>query len=271
MNTPGTLFLIAGSGNYPPLVISEARAAGVKKVVIAAFENETPKETADLADEVHWMRVGQLGKLLDAAKKSGAAHAMMAGQLAPKNLFDLRPDIKALVLLAKLKRRNAETLFGETANQLKLVGLDLLSASTFLESHLAPVGHFAGPKPKSRLVEDISHGYEIAKQTSLLDIGQTVVVKHGTVLAVEAFEGTNECILRGGKLGHGKAVMVKVTKPNQDMRFDIPVIGETTIAVAAEAGLCGIGMEAGRTLLLDRPKVAAAAAQAGITLYGIEI
>ncbi len=113
MNTPETLFLIAGSGSYPALVISEARAAGVRKISIAAFENETPKETTDLADEVSWMRVGQLGKLLDAAKKSGAAHAMMAGQLAPKNLFDLRPDVKALLLLAKLKRRNAETLFGK--------------------------------------------------------------------------------------------------------------------------------------------------------------
>jgi len=269
LNTPDSLFLIAGSGDYPALVIASARAAGVKKIAVAAFEGETNKALEPFVDEMYWMKVGQLGKLLDAAKKSGARHALMAGQLAPNNLFDLRPDLRALVLLAKLKRRNAETLFGEVANQLDKAGLELVSAVTFLEDHMAPAGHIAGPKPKARVVEDLHYGFQIAKETSRLDIGQTVVVKNGTVLAVEAFEGTNDCIRRGGALGREKAVMVKVTKPNQDMRFDVPVVGDQTITVANEAKVKAIAVEANCTLLLDRPKVCAAAEAAGITLYGI--
>jgi DUF1009 family protein len=269
LSIPDSLFLIAGSGHYPPLVIASARAAGVKSISVAAFENETPESTVAAADEVHWMKVGQLGKLLGAAKKSGARHAMMAGQLAPGNLFNLRPDWQALVLLARLKRRNAETLFGEVANQLDKIGVELLNATTFLGDHMAPAGHIAGPKIKNRQIEDIRFGFEIAKESSRLDIGQTVIVRNGTVLAVEAFEGTNECIRRGGALGRDQAIMVKVTKPNQDMRFDVPVIGEQTLVVAREAKVRIIAVEALCTLLLDRPRVCAAAAAAGITLYGI--
>lgn len=268
-SVPHTLFLIAGSGRYPALLVEEARRAGVGKISIAAFEGETSSELAGQADEVCWMRVGQLGRMLDAAKKSGATQAMMAGQLAPKNLFDLRPDFLALMLLARLKRRNAETLFGEVANQLNKAGIELLNATTFLENHMAPAGQIAGPKLKKRQLEDLEYGFEMAKETSRLDIGQTVVVKHGSVLAVEAFEGTNECIRRGGPLGRGAATMVKVSKPGQDMRFDVPVVGEATIEVAREAGVKIIGVEANCTLLLDRPRVSAAAADAGITLYGI--
>lgn len=266
---PSTLFLIAGSGRYPALLVEEARKAGVGKVSIAAFEGETSHELADQADEVAWLRVGQLGRMLDAARKSGAQHAMMAGQIAPKNLFDLRPDFLALMLLAKLKRRNAETLFGEIANQLHKHGIELLNATTFLDHHMAPAGHIAGPRLKKRQIEDIEFGFEMAKETSRLDIGQTIVVKNGTVLAVEAFEGTNECLRRGGALGKGGATMVKVSKPDQDMRFDVPVIGEATLATAREAGVKIIGVEANCTLFLDLPRVSAAAEDVGITLYGI--
>ena len=269
LSTPESLFLIAGAGRYPSLLIDGARAAGVRRIVAAAFVGETLEATAAAADEVHWMRVGQLGHMLTAAKKSGARQAMMAGQIAPKNLFDLRPDLKALVILAKLKRRNAETLFREIASQLDQAGLELLPATTFLDAHLAAAGHIAGPRLKPRNLDDINFGCEIVRATSRLDIGQTVVVKHGTVLAVEAFEGTNECIRRGGALGRDGSVMVKTSKPGQDMRFDVPVIGEETIAIAREAKVKVIGLEAGRTLLLDQPRVCQAADEAGLTLYGI--
>lgn len=269
MKTPDSLFLIAGSGLYPRLVMTAARAAGVKKITVAAFQDETPEDTTAAADEVHWMRVGQLGRLLAAAKKSGAHHALMAGQLAPKNLFALRPDLKTLVVLARLKRRNAATLFGEVANQLAALDITLLDATTFLDDHLATEGPIAGPRLKPRQLEDIQFGFEIVKETSRLDIGQTVVVKHGTVLAVEAFEGTNDCLRRGGALGQGGAIMVKVTKPGQDMRFDVPVIGEHTITVAREAQLKILALEAHRTVLLDKPAVCQAAEAAGLTLYGI--
>jgi DUF1009 family protein len=269
LTIPESLFLIAGSGRYPSLLIESARASGVKRISVAAFEGETPEATSARADEVHWLRVGQLGKLLEAARKSGAHHAMMAGQLAPANLFDLRPDFRALILLARLKRRNAETLFGEVANQLASIGLELLNAMTFLEDHVARAGHLAGPNLRQRHIDDIHFGFDLAKEISRLDIGQSVVVKSGTVLAVEAFEGTNDCIRRGGSLGGKGAILVKVTKPNQDMRFDVPVIGETTIEVAREARIKAIACEAKRTLLLDSPAVCRAATNAGITLYGI--
>jgi DUF1009 family protein len=264
------LFLIAGSGHYPRLVIRAARKAGVAHISLAAFEGETREEIAALGDSVAWMRVGQLGKLLDAAKNSGATGAIMAGQIAPKNLFDLRPDVKALLLLATIKERNAESLFGAIADALEKIGIELLPATTFLEDQLASEGHMAGPKLKNREIEDASFGMRIAKETSRLDIGQTVVVKNGTVLAVEAFEGTNEAIERGGRLGKGGGLMVKVSKPKQDLRFDVPVIGEQTIETAARAGLQGIVAEAGAVLLLDREQVCASAERNKITLFGVK-
>jgi DUF1009 family protein len=194
---------------------------------------------------------------------------MMAGQIAPGNLFDLRPDFHALLLLARLKERNAETLFGAVAAELEKAGIPLLDATTFLETHLANEGLIAGPKPKERLLADISYGLGIAKEVSRLDIGQTVVVKKGTVLAVEGFDGTDSTIRRGGQLGKGDSVVVKVSKPRQDMRFDVPVVGPRTLETAAEAGVAAIAMEAGRTLLLDRDQVHSLATQHKITLWGI--
>ena len=267
-NSTAPLFLIAGSGDYPRLVIEGARKAGVQRIAIAAFEGETDPALAAMVDDTFLMLVGQLGKLLDAAKQSGARRAMMAGQIAPSHLFNLRPDFKALVLLAKLKERNAESLFGAVGSEMTKIGVDLISATTFLDDHMASAGLIAGPRLKPRHVEDLEYGFRIAKETSRLDIGQTVVVKNGTVLAVEAFEGTNEAIRRGGKLGKGAATLVKVSKPGQDMRFDVPVVGTKTLEVAAEAGIRIIGVEAGSTILLNRPKVCALAESLSITIYG---
>ena len=265
-----SLFLIAGSGHYPGLVARAARKSGVAHISIAAFEGETREDAAALGDEVAWMRVGQLGKLLDAAKNSGAGGAIMAGQIAPKNLFDLRPDVKALLLLATIKERNAESLFGAIAGELKKIGIELLPAVTFLEDQLASEGLMAGPRLKDRELEDAAFGMRIAKETSRLDIGQTVVVKNGTVLAVEAFEGTNEAIERGGRVGRGGGFVVKVSKPNQDLRFDVPVLGEQTVETAAKAGLRGIVAEAGAVLLLDREQVCASAERNKISLFGVK-
>ncbi len=266
---PTRLFLIAGNGRYPELAARAARAAGVTHLTIAAFEGETAPATTALADDLVWLRVGQLGKLTEAARNSGATAAIMAGQIAPKNLFDLRPDVKALLILAKLKERNAETLFGAVADILAEVGVPLISATTFLEDSLAPAGHLAGPKLKERELTDAAYGLRIAKETSRLDIGQTVVVKNGTVLAVEAFEGTNEAIKRGGALGRGGGLVIKVTKPEQDFRFDVPVIGEQTLGVAAEAGLRGIVAETGGVLFLDLPALREQATRLKITLHGL--
>src|SRR5438132_8454775 len=179
----------------------------------------------------------------------------MAGQIAPKNLFDLRPDWKALLLLGGLKERNAESIFAAIADELSKVEVDLLPATTFLEDSLAPAGLIAGPKLSRREEEDVDLGWKLAKEIARLDIGQTVIVKNGTIVAVEALEGTNDAIKRGGALARKGAVMIKVAKPNQDMRFDVPVIGVETIRVAAEVKLRVIAVEAHKTLLLERDTI----------------
>ena len=178
------------------------------------------------------------------------------GQVAPDNLFNLRPDMRAIGILARLKERNAESLFGAVADEMEKDGITLLSAVTFLEDHMPGAGPVCGPKLDATALEDAAYGFKIAKETSRLDIGQTVVVRDGTVLAVEAFEGTNACIRRGGELGKGKRVkLIKVSKPNQDMRFDVPVVGPDTIRTCAEAGVSAIVVEAGCTLVLGREEV----------------
>jgi DUF1009 family protein len=266
--TPDALGIIAGSGAYPRLVARSARACGVKKIVAAAFTGETDPDLGKEVDEIEWMRVGQLGRLLDFFRHAGVSQGMMAGQIAPKNLFDLRPDWKALLLLARLKRRNAETIFGAIADELARAGVELLPAVTFLDDCLSSAGLIAGRTLTRREEADVSYGLEIARETSRLDIGQTVIVKNGTVLAVEAFEGTNEAIKRGGALAQKGAVMVKVAKPNQDLRFDVPVIGVETIRIAAEAKVRVIAIEAGKVLLLEKEDLISLATRANVSVVG---
>ena len=266
MNIPEILGIIAGNGVYPRLLADSARKAGVRTIIAAAFTDETDPALAQRVDQIEWMRVGQLSRLLNFFRDQNVHHAIMAGQIAPKNLFDLRPDWKALLLLARLKQRNAESIFTAIADELAKVDVDLLSATSFLEGCLAPEGLIAGPKLSHREEEDVDFGWKIAKEIAGLDIGQTVIVKNGTVLAVEAFEGTNDAIKRGGALARKGAVMIKVPKLNQDMRFDVPVIGIETIGVAAEVKLRVIAVEAGRTLLLERDAIIDLANRSNISL-----
>jgi DUF1009 family protein len=266
MKIPAALGIIAGNGVYPRLLADSARNAGVKKIVAAAFTNETDPALTQHVDLIEWMRVGQLSRLLKFFREQQVHHAIMAGQIAPKNLFDLRPDWKGLLLLAKLKQRNAESIFAAIADELKKVDVDLLPATTFLEDSLAPDGLIAGPNLSRREEEDVDVGWKIAKETARLDIGQTVIVKNGTIVAVEALEGTNDAIKRGGALARKGAVMVKVAKPNQDMRFDVPVIGVETIRIAADARLRVIAIEAGKTLLLEGDAILDLAERAKISV-----
>jgi DUF1009 family protein len=266
MKIPAALGIIAGNGVYPRLLADAARKAGVKKIVAAAFTSETDPALTQHVDLVEWMRVGQLNRLLKFFRDQDVHHAIMAGQVAPKNLFDLHPDWKALLLLGKLKERNAESIFAAIAGELSKVDVDLLPATTFLEASLAPAGLIAGPKLSRREEEDVDLGWKIAKEIADLDIGQTVIVRNGTIVAVEALEGTNDAIKRGGALARKAAAMVKVAKPNQDMRFDVPVIGMETIRVAAEAKLRVIAIEVGKTLLLERYAIVDFAGRAGISI-----
>jgi DUF1009 family protein len=266
LETPEILGIIAGNGVYPKVLAAAARKAGVTRIVTAAFTGETDPLIDKQADIVEWLRVGQLGRLLKVFREQKVHQAIMAGQIAPKNLFDLRPDVKALVVLAKLKQRNAESIFRAIADELKKIDVDLLPATTFLEDNLAAKGLIAGAKLSRAEEEDVDLGWNVAKEIARLDIGQTIIVKNGTVLAVEAFEGTNDAIKRGGALAREGAVMIKVAKPNQDMRFDVPVIGVETIKVAAEANLRVVAVESGKTLLLERDKVVDLVQRAKISL-----
>jgi DUF1009 family protein len=269
--TSRTIGIIAGSGVYPETFIAEARrkSPGIRLVVVA-FHGETKPELEKLADATEWVRVGQLSKLIKFFRREGADKAVMMGQISPKNLFDLRPDLRILMMLARVKERNAETLFGAIGEELAKDGITLLPATTFLEDHLPGPGYVCGPAFKKRQLADAEFGFRIAKQTSALDIGQSVVVRHGTVLAAEAFEGTNACIKRGGELGRGKDVLlVKVSKPNQDFRFDVPVIGPQTIETCAAAGVGGIAIEAGKTLLLEKARVTELCDKLGIGIHAV--
>jgi len=259
MQPPHVLGIIAGNGAYPRLLATGARKAGVETIIAAAFTDETDPVLEKHVDVLEWMRVGQLGRLLKFFRGQDIHHAIMAGQIAPKNLFDLRPDLKALMLLGKLKERNAESIFAAIADELAKIEVDLLPATTFLDDSLAQPGLIAGPKLSPRQEHDIELGWAVAKEIARLDIGQTIILKNGTIVAVEALEGTNEAIKRGGTLAHEGAVMIKVSKPNQDMRFDVPVVGIETVRIAAESGVRVIAVEAGKTLLLERDAVIALA------------
>jgi DUF1009 family protein len=266
LETPEILGIIAGNGVYPKILAAAARKAGVKRIVAAAFTDETDSAIDKQADIVEWLRVGQLGRLLKFFREQKVHQAIMAGQIAPKNLFDLRPDVKALVVLAKLKQRNAESIFTAIADELNKIDVDLLPATNFLEDQLAAKGLIGGAKLSRTEEEDVDLGWNVAKEIARLDIGQTIIVKNGTVLAVEAFEGTNDAIKRGGSLAREGAVMIKVAKPNQDMRFDVPVIGVETIKIAAEAKLRVIAVESAKTLLLERDKVVDLAQRSKISI-----
>lgn len=245
-----------------------ARKAGVGRLVAAAFKNETEPVLEGLVDVLDWFRVGQLSKMIKFFRKNEIEKAVMVGQIAPSNLFDLIPDFRTLKMLARLKTRNAESIFGAIADEMAGEGIELILATSYLDEFLAPEGLVCGPKLKDRQLQDADFGFNIAKEVSRLDIGQTVVVKNGTVLAVEAFEGTNEAIKRGGKMGRGKAILVKVSKPDQDLRFDVPCIGPSTIETAKESGVTAIIVEAGKTLMLDRDRVFELCARLKISVFG---
>ena len=252
-----TLGLIAGSRTLPLVLARQARSMGVQRLVAVAFENETDPELTALVDKIIWLRVGQLAKLISAFTDNGVSHCVMAGQVAPKNLFDLRPDLRALALLFKLKEKNAHTLFGAIADELKREGVELIEATPWLQPLMPARGFHLGPPLSVEQQADVAFGYRLAKETARLEIGQTVVIKNGACLAVEAFEGTDRCLARGGELAgkEGQAVAVKVAKENHDLRFDIPCVGAQTLETCAAAGVRVLALECGKTLLLEQERI----------------
>ena len=226
---------------------------GVKRIVAVAFEGETDPALAPLVDDIVWLRVGQLSKMIGAFTQRGIKQCVMAGQIAPKNLYDLRPDLRALAVLLRLKEKNAHTIFGAIADELRKDGVELVEATPWLEPLMPGTGFQIGPKLSDTQQADLEFGYRMAKETSRLEIGQTVVVKGGAVLAVEAFEGTDKCLARGGELAgsEGGAVAVKVAREKHDLRFDIPCLGPQTLETCAAARISVLAFEAGKSLLLE--------------------
>ncbi|ACB77147.1 LpxI family protein [Opitutus terrae] len=265
------LALIAGQGLYPQLVAAAARHAGVPLKLIAFDEETRPELIASFADaDRRTLLVGQLGKMLKMLREFDAGYALMAGQISPRRLFrGLHPDLKAVRLLASLKRRNAETIFGAIAAEIEGLGITLLDARSFLDDQLATAGCMTGRSfPIDR--DYVEHGVHIARECARLDIGQGCVVRKGTVLAVEAYEGTDEMLRRAGAFKTDAALFVKTVKAGQDYRFDVPCFGQRTLETMREAGIAAAALEAGRVIMLDRPAVLAQARTWGINLLGFE-
>lgn len=259
--------LVAGRGSYPQMVLEGARSKRVS-LAVAAFDGETDPRVASQGRPTDWMRVGQLGRLVSFFKKAGVKEVIFAGQITPRRLFDLRPDLKALWILAGLKERNAETLFGAVVRELEKAGMKVLPATTFVEEHLAGSGHLAGARPPRHLAADITFGWPLAKALARMNIGQSLVVRKGTVMAVEGFDGTDATLKRGGEIAGEDAVAIKVTSPGQDMRFDVPVIGPRTIQAAAAGRVSAIVVESRKTLFLDRGEVQKLAVRHKICVWG---
>ncbi|MEX2043849.1 MAG: UDP-2,3-diacylglucosamine diphosphatase LpxI [Opitutus sp.] len=263
------LGLIAGQGVYPLLLAQEARAARVP-VKLIAFEEETRPDllAAFAPGDQRLLKVGQLGHMLDALREFGAGYAIMAGQITPRRLFKgLHPDLKATRILLSLKRRNAETIFGAIAREIEGIGVTLLDARSFLDGHLATSGCMTGRRfPMEQ--DYLDHGIQIARECARLDIGQGCVVRKGTVLAVEAFEGTDEMLRRAGTFKTDATLFVKTVKARQDWRFDVPCFGIQTLTTMREARITAAALESGKVILLEKPRVIEQARAWGIDLFG---
>lgn len=266
---PGKLGLIAGWGDFPVLVAQVAKENGMS-VVAVGFPEETEPRMEKYVDEMHWIRLGQLGKMLKIFKAADVNQAVMAGLIRHKQLFaKLKLDWQAIKLLTQLRDKRADSLLGAVANKLEEEGIQLKSALPLLKPFLPKKGVLTRRKPNQKEALDIEFGYRIAKHIAGADIGQTVVVKDQSVVAVEAMEGTDSCILRSGKFAKKGGVVVKVTKPSQDLRFDTPVVGPRTIRSMSRANISVIAFDSEKTLLLQSEHTIAEANKNKISLVAL--
>lgn len=281
--SPAKLGLIAGNGRFPFLLLDAARAHGLS-VVVAAIQEETDPEidvraALDPLVRVHWMSLGELTRLIETFRAEGVTRAVMAGQVKHKQIFSsIRPDWRLAKLLLNLRTRNTDMLLGAVAKVLGDEGIELISSTAYLEPLLAKPGVMTARSPTEQETADMEYGLTVARGIASFDLGQTVVVAAQACVAVEAMEGTDATIFRAGELfrtlGDGESTLlrsltvVKVAKPNQDMRFDVPVVGVPTIATMRAAGASCLCVEAGRTLLFDQAAMVRLADEAGITIFG---
>jgi DUF1009 family protein len=274
---PERIGLIAGNGSFPLLVLDAARAQGFDVIVAAIKEEASPEIEQHGATAVHWLSLGELSRLIETFHREGVHRALMAGQVKHKQIFSsIRPDWKLAKLLLSLGTRNTDSLLGAVAKTLADEGITLENSTSFLEPLLAQAGLLTQRAPTPQEKKDIKYGRTVARQLAQYDIGQTVVVAESACVAVEAMEGTDAAIVRAGEIMRSLAgdastlgrelTVVKIAKPNQDMRFDVPVVGVKTIELMRQAGATCLALDAGKCLLLDGNAIIVAADAAGITI-----
>jgi DUF1009 family protein len=263
--------LIAGNGKFPFLVLEAARSRGID-MVVAAIKEETFPEIERHANTVHWMSLGQLGKLIKTFKAEGVSQAVMAGQVKHKQIFSgIVPDLKMIQLLASLATKNTDSLIGAVAKVLEQEGIQLIDSTLFLRPLIPDPGILTRRSPSGEEKRDLDYGYKIARELGRLDLGQTVVVCDGACVALEAMEGTDAVIERAASLVNGRMLRaVKLAKPNQDLRFDVPVIGLPTIQLMRRLSVTALAIEAGKTLMIDRDELIRSADEAGIAIVARE-
>lgn len=270
MDEINTYGLIAGNGNFPFLVLQSARQQNID-VVVAAIKEEAFPEIESCGYPVHWLGIGELGKLIKLFKKSGVRKAIMAGQVKHVQIFGSAfPDLTMIRMLAGLKHKNTDSLIGGVAKTLEEAGISLVDSSSLLQQHLAPQGNLTRRGLNSTEQADVDYGRPIAQKIAAMDIGQTLVVRERAVVAVEAMEGTDETIRRAGKLGNkANLTVIKVSKPKQDMRFDIPVIGISTLNTMIACGATALVIDAQRTLIFDKEEAIEAADKHDIAIVAM--
>ncbi len=261
------LGIIAGGGKFPILVAKAAKKRGIK-VVAVAHEGETENELEKEVDELVWIKLGQFGHLIKALKQHKVKKAIMAGTIRKRRMFEgIVPDLRGLALMSKLLFFHDNGILSAVADELSKEGIEIISSVTYLPELVAPEGCLTKRSPTKEEMEDIRFGWKMAKEIGRLDIGQCVVVKNKTVLAVEAIEGTDETILRGGRLAKKGAVVIKVCKPNQDLRFDLPSVGLNTIKNMEKVRAGILVIEAGKTLMFDKEEMISYANEKGICIF----
>jgi UDP-2,3-diacylglucosamine hydrolase len=262
--------LIAGNGRFPFLVLEGARSQGIEMAVIAIKEEASP-ELVKAAKRVHWVSLGELSKTIDVMHEEGVTQAVMAGQVKHNKIFSsIRPDWKLAKLLFSLPRKNTDALIGAVARVLEDEGIRLVDSTLFLKPLVPDAGVLTRRAPNEHEAEDIAYGRGLARQIAGMDIGQTVVIADRACVAIEAMEGTDEVIARAARIATGKSlVVVKVSKPGQDMRFDVPVVGLPTIEQMRNACATALAVDAGRTLLFDRKKLIELADATGIAIQAL--
>jgi UDP-2,3-diacylglucosamine hydrolase len=263
--------LIAGNGKFPFLVLEAARSQGID-MVVAAIKEETFPEIEQHAKTVHWMSLGQLGKLIKTFKSEGVNHAIMAGQVKHKQIFSsIVPDLKMIQLLASLATKNTDSLIGGVAKMLESEGIHLMDSTLFLRPLLPDPGVLTRRMPSEEEKRDLDYGYKIARELGRLDLGQSVVVSEGACIALEAMEGTDAVMERAAALVNGRPLrVVKLAKPNQDLRFDVPVIGPATVRLMERLSVTALSIEARKTLMIDRDDLIRVADAASIAIIAVE-